>query len=166
MQSKELRGDRWLWIVALTAAAGIATAALFLKPAFAPLPKVGGGFGGAVSELSPGATSESVFRPLNRSRNGPLPYGRGSDLCSVVPRSTAIDIALHHGVSEYHDVTGSHPVAEHGSLARPLAMTFHGSGLWAAVTSLGMDCIGRGSGLTGRVLGRLDVPPGPRGPTF
>ena len=45
----------------------------------------------------------------------------------------------------------------------PHALAFHGNGLWAVVTSLGMDRVGILSGLTGRVLGRVDVPSGPRG---
>lgn len=70
---------------------------------------------------------------------------------------------LHYGIPNFDDVSGPNPNAWQKSLAHPHAIAFHGNGLWAVVTSLGMDRIGIVNGLTGRVLGRLDVPPGPRG---
>ncbi len=74
-----------------------------------------------------------------------------------------IDSDLHSGIDSFHDVSAPNPTAKAKSLAHPNAIAFHDSGDWAVVASLGMDRIGILNGLTGRVLGRLDVPSGPRG---
>ncbi|GJM24258.1 MAG: hypothetical protein DHS20C16_06730 [Phycisphaerae bacterium] len=70
---------------------------------------------------------------------------------------------LHDGIDNFHDISAPNPTAKAKSLAHPNAIAFHNSGAWAAVASLGMDRIGILNGSTGRVLGRLDVPSGPRG---
>jgi DNA-binding beta-propeller fold protein YncE len=70
---------------------------------------------------------------------------------------------LHSGIDNFHNVSTPNPNAKAKSLAHPNAIAFHDSGTWAAVASLGMDRIGILNGSTGRVLGRLDVPSGPRG---
>ncbi len=70
---------------------------------------------------------------------------------------------LHSGIDDFNNISAPNPNAKSKSLAHPNAISFHDSGTWAAVASLGMDRIGILNGSTGRVLGRLDVPSGPRG---
>ncbi|NOX58007.1 MAG: hypothetical protein GXP29_04010 [Planctomycetes bacterium] len=84
-----------------------------------------------------------------------------SNYASASPTIASAD--LHEGIPNFHDVSAPNPIAKAFSLANPNAIAFHGSGDWAVVTSLGMDRIGILNGMTGRVLGRLDVPSGPRG---
>lgn len=84
-----------------------------------------------------------------------------SDYALLPPTITSAD--LHEGIPNFHDVSGPNALAKELSLANPNAVAFHDSGTWAVVTALGTDRIGILNGFTGRVLGRLDVPSGPRG---
>ncbi len=83
------------------------------------------------------------------------------DYTLATPTITHSD--LHAGIDNFHDISAPNPNAKSKSLAHPQAVAFHDSGTWAAVATLGMDRIGILNGSTGRVLGRLDVPSGPRG---
>lgn len=76
---------------------------------------------------------------------------------------TIVSADLHAGITGFNDVSAPNPTAKALSLANPKAIAFHASGNWAAVASLGMDRIGIVNGATGRVIGRIDVPEGPRG---
>lgn len=84
---------------------------------------------------------------------------------NVSAGASVIDVNLHSGINQIGAAIGGQATlqARKKSLANPLNVVFSGDGSFAYLAALGPDRVGVLDGSTGQVLGRVDVPAGPRG---